>query len=156
MKAILRNIRISSKKMNLVAGLVRRKTVADALPILKFTPKKAAAILYKVVQSAADNAVKNFNQDKSTLYIKEIIVNEGVTMKRFKPASKGRAHPILKRSAIITVYVESKGAPAHKASAKAKGKMEELATPVTEEKSAPKKVVRKKAPAKPKKAEPVA
>jgi len=108
MKAILKRARISPQKVNLVADLVRNKKVKDALDILKFTPKKAAMYLYKTIKSAASNAEKNFNQDIEKLYIKEIVVNQGTVYKRFIPVSKGRAHPILKKTCHITVHVENK------------------------------------------------
>ncbi len=103
MKAIARNIRISPKKANLVAGLVRKKKAQEALDILKFTPKKGAKILYKVLHSAMANAENNFKQKKDSLVIKEIVVNEGPTFKRSVPVSRGRVHPILKRNSHITV-----------------------------------------------------
>ncbi|MCD6109169.1 50S ribosomal protein L22 [bacterium] len=105
MKAIARNVRISPKKVNLVAGLVRRKNVKEALNILKFTPKKGAKILYKVLHSAVANAENNFKQKPDLLVIKEIIVTEGPTFKRSVPVSRGRVHPILKRNSHITVTV---------------------------------------------------
>lgn len=108
MKAILKRSRISPKKANLIADLVRKKKVTDALDILKFTPKRAAGILHKVIQSAASNAEKNFNQDREKLYVKEIVITEGPRYKRFRPVSKGRAHPILKKTCHITVTVEAK------------------------------------------------
>ncbi len=108
MKAVLRQTRISPKKANLIASLVRKKNVQDALNILKFTPKKGAQILRKVVASAAANAEANFKQNTAELYIKEIIVTEGPTYKRSVPISRGRAHPILKRTSHITVKVEAK------------------------------------------------
>jgi len=108
MKAQLKFKRISPKKANLVAALVRGKEVEDALNILKFTPKKAAAILYKVVKSAASNAEHNLKQKTSDLYVKEIIVNQGPMYKRFVPISKGRTHPILKKSSHISVEVAVK------------------------------------------------
>ncbi len=107
MKAILRRIRISPKKANLIAALVRNKKVQEALDILKFTPKKAAKILKKVIESAVANAENNFKQNKDSLYIKEIIVTQGVTYKRSLPISRGRTHPILKRTSHITVKVEA-------------------------------------------------
>ncbi len=103
MKAIARNIRISPKKANLIAGLVRKKNAQEALNILKFTPKKGAKLLYKVLHSAMANAENNFKQKKDSLVIKEIIVTEGPTFKRSVPVSRGRVHPILKRNAHITV-----------------------------------------------------
>lgn len=105
MKAIANTLRISPYKLNLVAGLVRNKMALDALTILKFTPKKGAAMLYKVVQSAIANAENNFKQDATTLYLKEIIVNKGMMMKRGVPISKGRVNPILKRNSHITVII---------------------------------------------------
>jgi len=105
MKAIARHIRISPKKANLVAGLVRKKNALEALDILKFTPKKAAKHLYKVVHSAVANAETNFKQKKDALIIKEIVVNEGRTLKRSVPISRGRVHPILKRTSHIMVTV---------------------------------------------------
>lgn len=107
MIAHLRRTRISPKKMNLIAEMVRRKPVLEALDILKFTPKKAAKDLYKVILSAGKNAENNFQQDLKTLVVKEIIVNEGPTYKRFQPVSRGRTHPILKRTSHVTVKVEA-------------------------------------------------
>jgi len=104
-KAIARHIRISPKKANLVAGLVRNKNAIDALAVLKYTPKKAAKILYKVIKSAISNASNNFKQKQEDLIIKEIIVTEGSTFKRSVPISRGRMHPILKRNSHITVIV---------------------------------------------------
>lgn len=109
MKAILRRVRISSKKANLIAQLVRKKKVQEAIDILRFTPKKGAKILKKVIESAAANAENNNQQKKENLVIKEIIVTEGVTHKRSISISKGRMHPILKRTSHITVKVEAEG-----------------------------------------------
>ncbi|MDP2624595.1 MAG: 50S ribosomal protein L22 [Candidatus Peregrinibacteria bacterium] len=107
MIAHLRKTRISPKKANLVAGMVRNMPVDEALAVLKHTPKKGAKILYKVIQSARSNAENNFKQDPETLIIKEIIVTQGPTNKRWQPVSRGRAHPILKRTSHITVKVEA-------------------------------------------------
>lgn len=105
MKAVLRRARISLKKANLVAGLVRKKPAQKALDILKFTPKKAAHLLYKVVHSAVSNAEKNFHQDRSTLYVTEIVIGKGMTLKRFKPTARGRAYSLNKETCHITVRV---------------------------------------------------
>ena len=105
MKAHLRQIRISPKKANLVAGTVRGKKVTEALDILKFMPKKGADILYKVVHSAASNAKNNFKQSIDELYITQIIVTKGPTYRRSIPISRGRVHPIAKRTSHITVEV---------------------------------------------------
>lgn len=108
MKAELNSTRISPKKVNLVAGMVRGAMVEDALTQLKFTPKKAALLLYKVIASAAANAENNLKQKRSTLFIKEIIVNRGPTYKRGQPVSRGRMHPILKRTSHVSVLLDVK------------------------------------------------
>ena len=148
MKAIARQIRISPKKVNLVAGLVRNKNAEEALNILKFTPKKAAQILYKVVHSAMANAENNFKQKKDELIIKEIVVTEGRTLKRSLPISRGRVHPILKRTSHITVSV---GLSEPEASSKATETSAKTSTKKAEEK--PK--AEPKEPAKAEKVEPV-
>jgi len=109
MQAVARHLRITDKKINLVAGLVRQMSVVKALDILKFTPKKAAPIIAKVIKSAAANATNNLKQDINDLYIKEIIVNEGATLKRSVPISRGRVHPIAKGTCHITIKLEVKG-----------------------------------------------
>lgn len=128
MKAHLRNIRISPKKMSVVASMIRGKKVEDALKFLKFTPKKAAHLLYKVVSSAAANAENNFQQNKSDLVIKNIVVTQGASLKRGLPVSRGRWHPIKKRTAHVTVAVateeQQKKTVAKKVTAKRGGKTE--------------------------------
>lgn len=103
MKAIRRHLRISSKKVNLTASLVRGMPALKAIDFLRFTPKKSAKPLMEAIKSAAANAEQNFKQNKNDLYIKSIVVNEGPTLKRHRPVSRGRAHPILKRTSHITV-----------------------------------------------------
>lgn len=105
MKAILRTIRISPKKANLVAGMVRGKKVTEALALLKFMPKKGAGILYKVVLSAASNAKNNFKQNLDDLIVTKILVTKGPTYRRSIPISRGRVHPVRKRTSHITVEV---------------------------------------------------
>jgi len=106
MKAVLRKARISSKKANLVAGMIRGKMATQALVDLKYTPKKGADLIYKVLKSAVSNAENNYKQDPKSLYIKEIIVTEGPSMKRSIPISRGRMHPLVKRTAHISVTVD--------------------------------------------------
>ncbi|MCF7845798.1 MAG: 50S ribosomal protein L22 [Candidatus Peribacteraceae bacterium] len=103
MKAYLKQTRISPKKVNVVAALVRGKKVADALTMLKFTPKRSAPVLAKLIASAAANAENNFKQDREKLVISKILVNAGMTLKRGNPVSRGRWHPILKRTSRVTV-----------------------------------------------------
>lgn len=106
MKAQLNTSRITPKKANLIAGMLREKSANEALEILKYTPKKAAKILYKLLNSAVSNAESNFKQDKASLVVKEIIINKGPTLKRGVSVSKGRVHPILKRTSHITVLLD--------------------------------------------------
>ena len=108
MKAIRRYLRISSKKVNLVAGLVRGKPVTEAINFLQFTPKKSAKPLMEAIRSAAANAEQNFKQKREDLYISKIVVNEGATLKRSRPVSRGRSHPILKKTSHITVELAIK------------------------------------------------
>lgn len=103
MKAYLHQLRISSKKVCIVAALIRGKHVVDALTLLSFTPKRSAPIIAKLVASAAANAEANFKQKKENLVIKSIVVTEGMTLKRGNPVSRGRWHPILKRASHVTV-----------------------------------------------------
>jgi len=106
MKAILRSAKITPKKANLIAGMVRTKPTTESLEILKFTPKKGAKLLHKLLASAVANAVSNFKQDEGSLTVKEIIVTKGPTFKRGVPVSRGRVYPILKRTSNITVVLE--------------------------------------------------
>lgn len=105
MQAHLRNIRISPKKANIVAGLIREKTAVDALNILKFTPKKASTLLYKTLLSAVSNAENNDNEKRENLVIKEVIINKGPVMKRHLPSTRGRALPLHKPTTHISIYL---------------------------------------------------
>jgi len=139
MKAILRTSRITPKKANLIAGMIRERSANEALEILKYTPKKAAEILYKLVNSAVSNAVNNFKQDQKALLIKEVIVTKGPTLKRGVPVSRGRVYPILKRTSHITVILEIDA----EASAKKGKKGAKSEAVVAEVKEAPKKAAKK-------------
>lgn len=108
MKAHLKRIRISAKKANIVAGLIREKNVIEALNLLKFTPKKGAQIMYKVLHSAVANAENNDGKKREALKIKEILVNKGPFFKRFLPSARGRALPLNKPTAHITIELEDK------------------------------------------------
>lgn len=115
MKSITTNIRISPKKLNLVAEMIRRKPVTEANSILRFTTKKASEILRKALISAVANAENNFKQNKDMLFVEEVVVGKGPSLKRFNPVSRGRAHPILKRMSVMTIKVGVLGeAPAKK------------------------------------------
>jgi large subunit ribosomal protein L22 len=88
--------------------LIRGKGVDEALAILKYTPKAASEVLTKVVSSAAANAENNFDMDRSSLFITEAFVDQGPTLKRVHPRSRGQAFKILKKSSHITVVVGEK------------------------------------------------
>ncbi len=103
-RANLRSIRISPRKVRLVTDLIRNKKVGDAIVILNNTNKKSSVPVKKLVKSAVANAVNN-GLDADLLFIKEIFVNEGPTLKRFRPRAHGRAYEILKRTSHTTVTV---------------------------------------------------
>ena len=103
--ARLKGARISAQKARLVADQVRGMPVEEALDLLEFSPKKAAHIVKKVLNSAIANAENNEGADVDELKVSSIFVDEGMTMKRLRPRAKGRADRILKRSCHITVKV---------------------------------------------------
>ena len=106
-KAIAKYVRMSPIKLKPVADLVRGKDLNEALNILKFTPGKGAEIVEKVVSSAAANAdVKEMDTDN--LYVAEVYVNQGPTMKRWRAGSQVRASIILKRSSHVGVTLKEK------------------------------------------------
>lgn len=107
-KAIAKTVRIAPRKARLVADLIRGKKVSEALITLEFTNKAASPLIKKVLNSAVANAVNNHSMNEETLYVKEIMINEGPTMKRFRPRAKGSASPILKRTSHINVVVAEK------------------------------------------------
>ena len=106
-KAILRSVRTSPQKARLVADQVRGMSVAKALDLLKFSDKKAAGIIYKVVYSATANAENNNGADVDALKVVGIQVDEGPILKRFMARAKGRGTQIFKRTSHITVVVGS-------------------------------------------------
>ncbi|OAQ21058.1 50S ribosomal protein L22 [Thermosulfurimonas dismutans] len=107
-KATARYVRISPYKARPVIDLIRGKDVQEALHILEFTPKKAARLIKKVLESAIANAEHNYNMDPDRLYVKRAYVDEGPRLKRIWPRAWGRASRILKRTSHITVVVEEK------------------------------------------------
>ncbi|MCB8888436.1 50S ribosomal protein L22 [Vreelandella malpeensis] len=106
--AKLRGAALSAQKARLVADQVRGKPVAEAIDLLTFSPKKAAKLVKKVLQSAIANAEENNGMDIDELRVSTICVDEGMTLKRIKPRAKGRADRILKRTCHITVKVAEK------------------------------------------------
>ena len=103
--ARLKGAQISAQKARLVADQVRGMPVEEALNLLEFSPKKAAHIVKKLLDSAIANAENNEGADVDELKVSSIFVDEGMTMKRLRPRAKGRADRILKRSCHITVKV---------------------------------------------------
>lgn len=116
-RAYIKGVDQTPRKVSLVAGLVRRRTVADALVILEHTPKRAALVLKKAIASAQANAVNTHGLDGKTLEIKTLSVTTGPRLRRFKPASRGRALPFQKKSSHILVEVSGTEKPKKKPTA---------------------------------------
>ena len=106
--AKLSGARISAQKARLVADQIRGKKVDEALNLLAFSNKKAAAVIKKVLESAIANAEHNDGADVDDLKVSTVFVNEGRSLKRIMPRAKGRADRIVKRSCHITVKVADK------------------------------------------------
>lgn len=104
-KAVEKYIRISPRKIKYVADMIKSKPLEDAIDILSLTPKRAAAVVRKAIQSAVANATENHKMKEEDLFISRILVNEGPTLKRFRPRARGRANRIRKRTAHLSVYV---------------------------------------------------
>lgn len=104
-RAMIKGVDQAPRKVALVAGLVRGRTVADANVILDHTPKRSALVVKKAIQSAAANAANNHGLDSKTLKISTLSVTAGPRLRRFKPASRGRALPFAKKSSHILVEV---------------------------------------------------
>ena len=107
-KAIAKYVRISPLKVNFICKEIRGKQVDEALAILKFTPKKGARILEKVLNSAIANAEHNFGLNREDLFVSQEYANNAPVMKRWRPKAKGMAYPILKRSSHVGVVVEER------------------------------------------------
>ncbi|HTG69571.1 MULTISPECIES: 50S ribosomal protein L22 [Bacillales] len=107
-KAHAKFIRIAPRKAQLVADLIRGKQVGEAIAILRHTPKSASPILEKLLNSAIANAEHNYQLDVNKLFISQAFVNQGPTMKRFRPRAMGRASRINKRTSHITLVVSEK------------------------------------------------
>ena len=101
--ATLRFARISARKVKIVADLIRGKKVDEALAIVKFTPKASSEVLEKLLNSAIANAENNHGMNRGNLVVSEIYANQGPTLKRIRPAAKGSAVRIRKRTSHITI-----------------------------------------------------
>ena len=106
--ATLKYARISARKVKIVADLIRGKDVDEALAIVKFTPKASSEIIEKLLKSAIANAENNHGMKSNNLYVAEIYANQGPTMKRIRPAAKGSAVRIRKRTSHITIKLRER------------------------------------------------
>lgn len=107
-EATLKYARISSRKVKIVADLIRGKKIDEALAIVKYVPKASSEIIEKLLKSAIANAENNHDMKHENLYISEIYANQGPTLKRIRPAAKGSAVRIRKRTSHITIVLKEK------------------------------------------------
>jgi large subunit ribosomal protein L22 len=124
-RAYAKGVDQAPRKVALVAALVRNRTVADALVILEHVPKRAALPVKKAIESAKANAVNTHGLDGKTLVISTLSVTVGTRLKRFKPASRGRALPFQKKTSNILVEVTGVEKPKKPAAAKPAAKATE-------------------------------
>ncbi len=104
-KAIAKYVRMSPRKARLVANLVKGKGIQEAEAILRYTPNKASVVIKKTLLSAVANAENNLGLDKTNLIVKAAIVDQGPSIKRIKPRSRGRADRMVHRTSHVTVVV---------------------------------------------------
>jgi large subunit ribosomal protein L22 len=109
--ATAKGVRLSPRKVGLVAGLVRGRSVSDALTILQYTNKRPARSVAKIIASAKANAVNNNRMVEGSLQISQIQITAGPRLKRYRPAAQGRALPYLKRSSHIVVELTGEVKP---------------------------------------------
>ncbi|MDD4600526.1 50S ribosomal protein L22 [bioreactor metagenome] len=107
-KAIARHIRITPRKVRIVMDLIRGKNIGEAFAILKHTPKVASEVLEKVLKSAVANAENNNDMNVDKLYVAAAYVDQGPTLKRIHPRSRGQAFKILKRTSHVTLVVKER------------------------------------------------
>jgi len=107
-KAILNNARIAPRKAKIVIDLIKNRSIDEAFAILKFTPKAASGILYKLLKSAEANAVNNNGLNRDELYVATAYANQSTSMKRIMPRAQGRAFRIKKRTSHITLVVKER------------------------------------------------
>jgi large subunit ribosomal protein L22 len=134
-RAVARHVRISPSKARRVVNLVRGLPAKEALTVLQFAPQAASEQVYKVLASAIANAENNERLDPDALLVSEAFVDEGPTLKRFRPRAQGRAYRIRKRTCHITIAVEAVqvARPAKKAAAAKKAAPAKTAEPAAAE-----------------------
>lgn len=108
MKAYLKNYRQSPRKVRLVADMIRGKNAKRALAELTFLPKAAASTMHKLLSTAIANAENNFKVSADALLVKEISVDQGPTLRRFRPRARGSASRINKRTSNVTITLAQK------------------------------------------------
>ncbi len=107
-RAELKYARISSRKVKIVLDLIKDKKIEEAYAIIRYTPKAASELLYKLMKSAEANASNNNSLDKEKLFVAEAYANQGPTLKRIMPRAQGRANRIRKRSSHITLVLKER------------------------------------------------
>ena len=107
-RATLKFARISARKVKIVADLIRGKDAGEALSIVKFTPKASSEVIEKLLKSAIANAENNHGMNSANLYVDQIYANQGPTLKRIRPAAKGSAVRIRKRTSHITIVLKER------------------------------------------------
>ena len=107
-RAVAKYVRVSPRKVQIVIDLIRGKQVDDALAILMYTPKSAAPVVEKLLNSAIANAENNLEMSRENLYVAEVYANQGPTLKRYWARSHGRADLIKKHTSHITIVLDQK------------------------------------------------
>ncbi len=107
-RAVIRYARISSRKVKIVLDLIKNKGIDEAYGIIKYTPKAASEVLYKLLKSAEANASNNNGLNRDELYVAEAFATQGPTLKRIMPRAQGRANRIRKRTSHITLVLKEK------------------------------------------------
>lgn len=107
-RAIVKHARVSSRKAQLVIDLIRNKDIDEAYGILKYMPRNASEILYKLLKSAEANAVNNNQLNRDNLFVSEVYAEQGPTLKRIMPRAQGRAFRIRKRTSHITLVLKER------------------------------------------------
>ena len=104
-KVVIKNIRVSPQKLNLVAQMIRKETASKAISILQFSRRRISEVVEKALRSAIANAENNHSLDIDKLYVKEAFVGKGVVMKRFHARARGRGARILKPFSHLTIIL---------------------------------------------------
>lgn len=146
-RAVSKSIRQSPRKIRLVVDAIRNLSIEEAFRVLDATDKRASTPIAKTLKSAVANAINNANLDLKDLVIGTILVNEGQSLKRFRPSTRGRIHPYKKRGTNLTIVVKSVTAPVVASNVVAKPEAKQLPT-TTEKQEAVVAVEEKKTKAK--------